>query len=1465
MKRFLLLIFLPSTLLLGEIIYESGRLMDFIGGQSPSTAYDNWISHVTEGIADSGYNDYGPDWLDVQSNGFGNYTPIQENSSTLFYIENILSAFIALDTSLVDELLSDSLSSFQYEIVIFEDTLYSRTYYMLREILDSSFVDLNIVDDPDDDVSGSFVNGWGLYIIDPNSPRPQLAYQVPHPCDDFIAPYVATELYQQTHAYALMIAGAGREVLWTGDGSYSNNKSLADPARNENTFFHIFHRILSDDIIQDNQFHSPIFFHIHSFDNQSHAERNSVILAAGSNEIYTNKPIRDVTDSHFDIINFTEEFTIPVNAFGNHSFVHASDYYEAYYSGEFFYEGVSENYPIVKAIELRGPSHGVQMIYLQNQFHPGSVYEPWVHVELDEKPHLFDDLDMSNELFYSFDLNPTTWNNYSLTLEYYQPFIDGMNTYFTHWESNHDTTAPSFIENLYPSSMTPNHISLQWDPVDDTNFKSYEIMYDRDSLTQSSPIWNNTHDDDLTDMRTTSTTISGINHTDTWVFQIRAIDHFGNTGDWSTTTQNILPGHHIADTLVSFSNNDLLLYSFSGEDIDQTFWALDTVRALPGSPTSLHLYGNTWKWVEINPFLPDSSTIIQVSTFVDSVPEIQAIGFKNNDHTLYYSLSGNLQLDIEQWVTTYQGSLPIRQWSSYQLPLGLDWLSFFDSLSPITGIIFINNQDLGRPGSIYFSDVLDITPNLGIPPTVTAEYNLGDSFSRNRQRIQSVQFTSTIQDTDSYSHDYYWDFGDGYSSTLAHPSHEYNISDDHQYSVLLTVQDETGLIGQAPLSVPIEEGETSYPLTINFVGDIMMGRAFEAEDGIIPTQGVYALFEPTLHLLNGAADVSVANLEIPLTNQGEPHPTKGISFRCAPENVSGLVYAGIDVVSLANNHILDYMEPGLIQTTNILTAANIRHSGAGLSSYEAYLPATISRKGQTIAFLSSSDRTGQYNNAQPYLNAGTNKAGFAYMTPFYLRQQIDAVDSFADLIVVEMHAGSEYSSGPGNDYDLLTRNDLYAQMLTYPTSQWGNLELPNHENTDEDYSPRLDVPHMWDREIRQFAIDEGADLVVVHHPHILQGIEVYNEKVIAHSLGNFIFDLDYPETYPTIILNAMADGNGFNEFTLTPIYIDDYIPVPAVGELALHILDNIAKKSRDLDSYVFVDRENGLGEIILNPTANESYSIDSRIPFSLAQQNDSWMSAPISLARAGNLSTIEHITELSDLEFRVGKNLVWMGNFENEGSTLWNINSSDEFIDNSQSRLGSQSLHHIRNWDDPEIIITNLEEALPLNPEKSFSMAGYIKTNNGSNVKLQSRFWDNRFQSPIQTLSMTNSINGTHDSQYYWQNMELPENVKYFNLRAYSGLPETDIGYSWFDQLSFIEWDEWQSASSLPLDFQNPNDYYFIQIRTSGEQLNGVIDLVETAYGNPGNLISIPKSNIYSGEHPLTVHFSDESIGPSAK
>ena len=73
---------------MADIIYESGNLMEFIGGQSSTTAYDNYVSHVSEGIASAGYNDYGPDWVDVQTNGFGNYRIIPEVSNTLQHVRD---------------------------------------------------------------------------------------------------------------------------------------------------------------------------------------------------------------------------------------------------------------------------------------------------------------------------------------------------------------------------------------------------------------------------------------------------------------------------------------------------------------------------------------------------------------------------------------------------------------------------------------------------------------------------------------------------------------------------------------------------------------------------------------------------------------------------------------------------------------------------------------------------------------------------------------------------------------------------------------------------------------------------------------------------------------------------------------------------------------------------------------------------------------------------------------------------------------------------------------------------------------------------------------------------------------------------------------------------------------------------------------------------------------------------------
>ena len=113
--------------------------------------------------------------------------------------------------------------------------------------------------------------------------------------------------------------------------------------------------------------------------------------------------------------------------------------------------------------------------------------------------------------------------------------------------------------------------------------------------------------------------------------------------------------------------------------------------------------------------------------------------------------------------------------------------------------------------------------------------------------------------------------------------------------------------------------------------------------------------------------------------------------------------------------------------------------------------------------LASSDRTGQYNNAQPYLNAGYNKPGFAYMTPYYLREQIRDVNDIADFIIIEMHAGSEYSTQPGQDYDqiILDNVELNNNYLL-PNENINFMDIEDISDEEENYSPFIDVPHMWD-------------------------------------------------------------------------------------------------------------------------------------------------------------------------------------------------------------------------------------------------------------------------------------------------------------------------------------------------------------------------------------------------------------------
>ncbi|MBT3228690.1 MAG: PKD domain-containing protein [Candidatus Marinimicrobia bacterium] len=1433
--------------------------MEFIGGVSSSTAYDNYVSHVSEGIADEGYNDYGPDWVDVQSDGFGNYRIIPEFAYTLTHWRNIFEALLQNNVTLADQLLSDSLDTFHYELVQFEDVVFDRTFYLIREQLDMSYMDMNQPDFPGDEVAGSFANGWGLFIINPDASRSHVIVEIPHPCDDFISPYLGAEMFLQTDAFAMMISGAGREVKWTESYPYSNNKSLSDPSRNNNTVFQVFHEVLCDSLVQLGP-HSPLVLHTHSFDdNSAHADFQSIVLSSGYDAANANKPIRDISDDNLDLVNFTAEFPIDATQFGEHAAERVDEYYRVHYSGEFLYHGAERDIEVPHTYTLLGPNTGVQMLYLRQFFNNNEVYEPWVQIEFFEKPMLFQNLDMPLSELYAGEY-PSSYQNYSILMEYYQPFIDGLEAYLSNWMRVADETPPPAIPSWRTEFDGQSYVSLRWDPVYDTNHKTYRIIYDTDSLTATSDFVDASTSIQFADPNMNHFMMENLEPDEDYVFRIEAEDHFGNFSPTSETINDNIPGHEPITVLENFDSGQINLQSYSDEDYHPLSWVLDSDRTFMNSNYSLEIWGNTWKSQSIDPHPVSEGSVFQVAAYIQNIGEIQGIAFQDSLNTLFYAFDGSQQLDIEEWVTVYQGYFPEDTWNLFRLPVGDDWYARFDYYPRLTNIVYINDRDTDPYSRIFFDEIFDISNAIAFAPEVEIQHSQSPLYRNSSyQRSVDINFQAQINDPDSETHAYLWNFGDGETSQSTAPSHTYLVEDDHDYTVILQVTDESGNMGQARAEITVDQGDDSFPLKLNFVGDVMIARRYEDTGGILETQGINAIFEPTLEFFGDAADLSIANLECVMTIDGEEHPTKSVAFKGHPQYVSALSEAGIDIVSLANNHTLDYGLTGLQTTQQTLAQNNILYSGSGEDSDEAYEPLFTNNLGVSIAWLANCDRTGQYNNFQPYLNAGYNKPGFAYLTPYYLLQQINAVRDVADLVVMEMHAGSEYSSSPGAGYDGYFGSGIAAEDWIAPRELNINMDLEEDSAEDENYSFRQDVPHMWDREIRHFAIDGGADLVVVHHPHIIQGFEVYNGKLIAHSLGNFVFDLNYHETFPSVILNAEVDASGFAAYSATPVYLDDYIPVPATGALGVHLLDYLAKKSRDLETYLYVDRENASAAVWLDTLSMPRTTIYSRRAFDTHPVGTAWMSDPLEVHQLGNLSSLASPPGIG-WEYRLGRELLWYGNMENEGASEWNTNTSDEWFDLTEAHSGERSIGQHRTPSSGDNVITNLENRVRLDATRKHHISAYLKTRNASNVKIQVRYYSGRTTSTIlATHDMNSGVDGTTGWTYFHQETVPPANASYFDIRLNTDMPSVGDGYGWFDDVHFIEWTDWRSAPED--DIKSPNDYYFIQLKNGIIAQDLSLEFIETIYTDPQAISPAFEVDGSIALIDAEVHFTDLSSG----
>lgn len=258
--------------------------------------------------------------------------------------------------------------------------------------------------------------------------------------------------------------------------------------------------------------------------------------------------------------------------------------------------------------------------------------------------------------------------------------------------------------------------------------------------------------------------------------------------------------------------------------------------------------------------------------------------------------------------------------------------------------------------------------------------------------------------------------------------------------------------------------ESNNPSTISIIGDVsladnwyIMPKYDEREKGVL---GI--LSESVTNTMT-KSDLMVVNSEFTVSNRGSALNGKQYTFRAKPERLSIYHEMGVDLVTLANNHVYDFGRDAFLDMLDAFDKENIPRIGAGRNSEEARKPYYFIINGYKFAFVNAT-------RAEKYImtpEAGEDSPGvFRCYDPTNMVNLIKSVKEESDYVIAIIHFGKEGS----------------------------------HDLEDEQVSSAKKY------------IDAGASAVVGHHAHVLQGVEIYNEKPIMYNLGDFIFNANTEET-----------------------------------------------------------------------------------------------------------------------------------------------------------------------------------------------------------------------------------------------------------------------------------------------------------------------------------------------------------------
>lgn len=309
-------------------------------------------------------------------------------------------------------------------------------------------------------------------------------------------------------------------------------------------------------------------------------------------------------------------------------------------------------------------------------------------------------------------------------------------------------------------------------------------------------------------------------------------------------------------------------------------------------------------------------------------------------------------------------------------------------------------------------------------------------------------------------------------------------------------------------SIGSARAQISEPVRMLFAGDLTLSDNVEQFVG--SRMGyVFERWKP-----GREADVFMVNLEHPITTWTE-RVEKKFNFKMSPAYGAILLDAGVTLVNSANNHIFDYGFQGIDDTMRYLDSLGIPYTGIGRNLKDARKPVILERKGRKIGFL------GYFGGGD--FAATSDTPGYAPRYTRFIVEDVKKLRKQVDYVVVNFHWGVE----------------------------------------------RAPLPEEWQRTLAHRVVDAGADLIIGHHPHILQGIERYKGAVIAYSLGNFVFGGNSLHTYETGVLQVILSDGGA-EVDLIPVSVRRWRPQPSHGALRDSVLSLVRERSSHFPENLFL-------------------------------------------------------------------------------------------------------------------------------------------------------------------------------------------------------------------------------------------------------------------------------------------------------